>query len=244
MAKKDKQTAANVPMGIQKQTLTDSVSFAGSEAYKQLRTNIMFSLSADKKSHIIGMTSADAGDGKSTTAINLAHSLAQLKKKVLIVEADMRRPFMAQRLDLKAEPGLSDLLAGQADAKEILQIVNGDNTRFYAISAGSLPPNPSELLTSPRMKRYLSFFETTFDYIILDLPPINLVTDAAALSKEVDGSVIVIRENTTTMRSVKEAAEKLRIVDGKLLGFVMNDVKPKRGYGYKYNYDNYYSSSK
>ncbi|MCF0246515.1 MAG: CpsD/CapB family tyrosine-protein kinase [Ileibacterium sp.] len=242
MARKDKNTASAVPLSVQKETLADSLSFAGSEAYKQLRTNVMFSLPADKKSHVIAVTSAVAGDGKSTTAINLAYSLAQLKKKVLIIEADMRLPYMSKRLELQNAPGLSELLAGQKEANEILQTVNSE-ARFYAITAGSLPPNPAELLTSSRMKRYLNFFENTFDYIILDLPPVNLVTDAVSLAKQVDGYILVVRQDKTNLRSIKEAVEKLKIVDGKVLGFVMNDVKRKKGYGYKYHddYNGYYS---
>ena len=237
MAKKE--NTANNSHNVKKQTLTDSLSFAGNEAYKQLRTNIIFSLPGDKKSHIIGITSAEPGEGKSTTAVNLAYSLAQLKKKVLIVEADMRRPFMAQRLDLKAAPGLSELLTGQKEAKEILQRADAGDVHFYAVTAGALPPNPSELLTNRMMKRYLNLFGTTFDYIILDLPPVNLVTDAAALSKESEGYVVVARQDKNSARDLRKAIDKLKIVDGKVLGFVLNDVKPKRGYGYE-SYQKYY----
>lgn len=223
----------------QRQTLCDSLNFAGSEAYKQLRTNIFFSLpKEDKECRMIAITSAAPGDGKSTTSINLAYSMAQANKKVLLIEGDMRLPYMAKRLELEEGTGLSDYLVGSAAIEDIVRKVDV-KMPFDAIIVGSIPPNPSELLTSNRMKELLDDLGHDYDYILLDLPPVNVVTDAAGLSNWVDGYIVVVRQDKTCMHDVDNAMEKLGIVDAKVLGFVINDVRSHE-HGYKSYSNNYY----
>lgn len=219
-------------MEKQRQVLCDHLNFIGAEAYKQLRTSLIFSLPKEKDCRIVAVTSADMGDGKSTTSINLANSLAQAGKRVLIVEGDMRLPYMSERLLIEAEPGLSDYLVGNTEFSQMIQ-KTPTRISFDAITAGSLPPNPSELLTSVRMMELLQALATGYDYILLDLPPLNVVADAAALADVVDGYIMVVRQDKTNMRSVDAAMNKLDIVNGKVLGFVVNDVKTSDS-GYKY----------
>lgn len=236
MCARKRKTARTMSIDKQKKMLCDELSFAGAEAYKQLRTNIIFSLPRDKDSVVIGMTSSQMGDGKSTTSINLAYSLAQSGKKVLLIEGDMRLPYMAKRLELKETPGLSDYLAGESELSEVIQPTNV-SASFDAMSAGSIPPNPSELLSGAPMKQLLQGLHGHYDYILLDMPPLNAVTDAASLADVIDGYVLVVRQEQTSMRAVDDAMRALKIVNGKVLGFVVNDVRNhEHGYGYGNSY--------
>ena len=150
------------------------LSFSASEAYKLLRTNVMFSLAEDEDgSRIFGITSPIKGEGKSTTAINLAYSIAESAKRVLLIEMDMRLPVLHKSLPISKAPGLSDLLVGSALLTDALQ-KSGIHDDLYVITAGNLPPNPSELLGSERMKALLESFRERFDYILCDLPPITV----------------------------------------------------------------------
>lgn len=239
----------SVSLDEQKRMLCDNLSFAGAEAYKLLRTNILFSFPEEKKCKIIGVTSSMRGEGKSFTSINLAYSLAQMGKTVLLLEADMRLPNIAKRLGLNATPGLSDLLVGTANGEEVLQHV-GRFIKFFAITAGNVPPNPSELLGSARMQDCVLATADSFEYVIIDLPPVNVVSDALALSKMIDGYVFVVRQDYATRQSVTEAMNKMSIVEAKVLGFVMNAVgSGGKSYGYRkgsrygYDYGKYYGAS-
>lgn len=200
-------------------TLCENLNFAGAEAYKMLRTNLLFSLPDEKKCRVIGVTSSISGEGKSTTVINMAYTFAQAGKKVLLLEADMRRPNIARRLQLKSTPGLSNLLAGLSDA--VIQ-QSKQFSNLYVISAGDIPPNPSEMLGSHRMKSCIETLAERFDFIFIDLPPVNIVTDALSLCRIVDGFVFVVRQDYSTKAAIRDAIRQLNIVDAKLLGFVMN----------------------
>lgn len=151
----------------------------------------------------------------------------------------MRLPNVAKRMDLKTAPGLSDLLVGRASGNDVLQHVEKFKN-FFVISAGNVPPNPSELLGSRRMERCVAAFTDSFEYVIIDLPPVNVVSDALALSKLVNGYVFVVRQNYSTRQAVSEAIAKMRIVDAKLLGFVMTSV-PVSGKSYRYRRSKYYN---
>lgn len=224
--------------------LCENLSFAGAEAYKMLRTNLLFSLPDEQKCRVIGITSSVSGEGKSTTAINLAYVFAQAGKSVLLLEADMRRPNIARRLQLKSTPGLSNLLAGMSDA--VIQ-QSKQHTNLYVISAGDVPPNPSEMLGSNRMKNCIETLAQRFDFIFVDLPPVNVVTDALSLCRIVDGFVFVIRQDYSTRAAIRDAVRQLDIVGAKVLGFVMNSSgrgskNYRQGkYGkYGKNYSNHY----
>lgn len=218
--------------------LCDQLNFAGAEAYKMLRTNILFSLPDEQKCRVIGITSSISGEGKSITAINLAYTFAQTGKKVLLLEADMRRPNIAKRLKLKSSPGLSNLLAGLADG--VIQ-QSKEQQNLYIIPAGDMPPNPSELLGSSRMKSCVQTLTQRFDFVFVDLPPVNIVTDAISLCRVVDGFIFVVRQDYSSRTAVKDAMKQLTLVDAKVLGFVMNSSSSKeKSKYYRKNYKNRY----
>lgn len=222
-----------------KQTLGKQLSFAATEAYKLLRTNLLFSFPDDGKCKIVGVTSSLRGEGKSTTAINLAYSIAETGRKVLLIEADMRMPVLAERLSLPKGKGLSNVLVGMCSLREALQ-VDSTSGNLYVIPSGDIPPNPSELLGSQRMTECLNYLANTFDYILIDLPPIQAVTDSLVVSKLVNGMILVVRRNHTERRILDNTIRQLQQVDAKVLGLVMTHgevaVKNYKKYGYGYGY--------
>lgn len=239
---KRKKNQMESTLEFQQNILCNHLSFAGAEAYKLLRTNILFSFSDDdQKCKVIGVTSSERGEGKSVTSVNLAYSLAQMGKNVLLLEADMRLPNVAKRMNLKAEPGLSDLLVGRANGSDVLQHVEKFKN-FFVISAGKVPPNPAELLGSHRMEKCVEAFTDSFEYVIIDLPPVNIVSDALALTKLVGGYVFVVRQDFSTRQSVTEAIAKMHNVEAKLLGFVLTSV-PVPGKSSRYRRSKYYSGN-
>ena len=225
-----------------------NMNFAASEAYKLLRTNLTFSFSDSDNCRIIGMTSSFSGEGKSLTSINLAYTLAETGKKVLLIEGDMRLPTMAGRLGLQPSPGLSNLIAGMSGIRDVLQVYKvqeeGKNTvSFHVLVSGAIPPNPSELLGSKRMSTFLKSLRAAYDYVILDLPPVTVVTDAVLASKLVDGMVVVVRNNRAVRGALAETIRQLRLVDARILGFVFNGATESGGSYYKgkkYYKQNYY----
>ena len=222
------------------------MNFAASEAYKLLRTNLMFSFSDNENCGIIGMTSAFRGEGKSLTSINLAYTFAEAKKKVLLIEGDMRLPTMAGRLGLKGSPGLSNLIAGMSGFREVVQTFKTEAegkepVTFHVLVSGDIPPNPSELLGSNRMKVFLDSLRNAYDYVILDLPPVTVVTDAVLSSKLVDGMVVVVRSDHAVRGALSDTIRQLRLVEAKILGFVFNGASESGG-GY-YRSKNYYKQN-
>lgn len=201
-------------------TMGDHLSFAASEAYKMLRANLEFSLPNDSSCKVIGITSSLRGEGKSTTAINIAYTIAQTGKKVLLMEGDLRLPTLAKRLQIDAKPGLSNLLAGQCSGNKILQS-SGIQPNMWVCTAGSIPPNPAELLGSEQMAVTLKALSDLFDVIIVDLPPVTVVSDAAVVSKQVDGMVVVVRQDYCDRDSLASLVRQLQFAGSKILGFVM-----------------------
>lgn len=219
--------------------LGEGLNFASSEAYKLLRTNLSFALPAEKgKCRVIGITSAVAGEAKTTTSINLAYTMAQTNAHVLLVEADMRLPKASQLLNLRQEPGLSNLLAGQCSGNDVLQHA-AMMPKLYVCSAGSIPPNPSELIGSSRMSTSIKVFSEYFDVIIIDLPPVNVVSDALLLNGVVDGMLLVVRQGYCEKTALAEAISQHRFAGTKILGFVMTDVATEDKTYYKKQYGGY-----
>lgn len=210
-----------------RKTLGSNLNFAAAEAYKLLRTNLDFSLPGEKKCKVIGVTSALRGEGKSTTAVNIAYTMAQSGGKVLLIEADLRLPTLAKRVRAKSKPGLSNLLVGQCSGNDTLQrselIQN-----LWVITAGDIPPNPAELLGSSNMAATVKALADVFDVIILDLPPLTAVSDALIISKLVDGMLIVVRQDYCDRGSADEVVRQLRFVDAKILGFVMTGADTQK----------------
>ena len=220
------------------------MSFAASESYKLLRTKLQFSFTDENSSHVIGISSALSGEGKSLSAINLAHSLAELNHKVLLIDCDMRRPTLAEKLKIQKKPGLSSFLTGQSTLEGLVQYcgIPGDEDAFHVIAAGQNPPNPIELLSSVRMKKMLMGLRKSYDYIILDLPPVGEVSDAMAVAKETDGIVLVVRQNYCDRQFLSDAVRQFEFIDSRILGMVYNcatEAVSKYGKAYYKKYHKY-----
>ena len=222
------------------------ISFSASEAYKLLRTKLQFSFADDNNCRVIGLSSALSGEGKSLTSINLAYTLSQLDKKVLLIDCDMRRPTLADKLSIRKKPGLSSFLTGQSQLHELIQNcgIVPEEDAFHVITAGQNPPNPIELLSSARMTRGLNALREIYDYIILDLPPVGEVSDALAVAKLTDGMLLVVRQNYCNRLILADVVRQFEFIESRILGVIQNctyegDRKYSKGY-YKNYYRRYY----
>lgn len=221
----------------------EGISFSASEAYKLLRTKLQYSFADEKDCRIIGISSALTGEGKSLTAINLAYTLSQLDKRVLLIDCDMRRPSLAVKLPIARKPGLSGFLSGQNHLENLIQLcgIEGNEKAFHVIAAGQNPPNPVELLSSTRMEKMLNKLREVYDYVILDLPPIGEVSDALAVAKETDGILLVVRQHHCNRPALAAAVRQFEFVESRLLGVVYNcATEESAGYGNKYYNKKYY----
>ena len=211
------------------------------EAYKTLRTNTMFALAGQEGCKIILVTSSLQGEGKSISALNLAISFAEAENRVLLIDCDLRRPKLARLLRKSSRVGLSNLLLDPSLLGEVL--IPGGVDRLDVILSGDIPPNPSELLGSARMESLLAHLRKRYDYVILDTPPVNMVTDAVVLASKSDGVLFVVRAGQSERGPVTHAVEQLEYAQAKLLGFILDDVNgdgTRYGYGkYKYQYHKY-----
>ncbi len=220
-----------------KRLLNEKTRFDVKEAYKELRTNIMFSLPGGGCKKIL-LTSSVASEGKSTTNMNLAITVAETGAKVVLVDCDMRRPNVARLLGEKGDIGLSNVLVNDCTVKSAVHKTKYNN--LDVLYAGKIPPNPAELLSSDKMKELVNTLSAEYDYIFFDTPPINLVTDAALISSLADGVVLVSRQFVTERKLLLQAVEKLKFVNAKIIGVVLNDVGMlKSGYGAYGKYKRY-----
>lgn len=215
------------------------------EALKTLRTSLLFS-TTEKGSKAILVTSAGPGEGKSTVASHIAASLADVGQRTLLVDADMRRPKIHVILGLNDDPGLSNLLVGQAKASEVIRHVLHPN--LWVITAGTLPPNPAELVGGARFKAVLASLHQHFDWIVIDSPPVMAVTDAALIGHTAHAAVFVVEAETTKRQNARKAIEQLDRAKAKIVGVVLNRVDFKANpfyYSayYRPEYSSYYASS-
>lgn len=219
----------------------DNLSFAAREAYKRLRTNVMISLPNEGKCRVIGVTSSAPHEGKSLTAVNLAYSISQLDKRVLLLDADMRKSTVHKKMALKLSPGLRDLLTGADTIDNVLQTFHSDVTgaSVDVIAGGEPCDNASELLNSKPMIKLLSALTNVYDYVIVDLPPVGAVIDAVSVSKHLDGMLVVVRENYCTNNMLTDTLRQLDFAGINILGFVLNGAL--EGAGKKYKYGKYSS---
>ena len=223
--------------------LSEKSPFAVQEAYKALRTSLIFS-TAQEGCQVILVTSSEQGETKSTTAVNLGLSFAQNKSRVLLIDCDLRLPTVAQKLKLEDTPGLTDMLVGRAKASEaIKRLSNG----LYVLPAGTLPPNPAELLGSKTMGLLIEQMKPNFDQIILDTPPLNALSDALVLTPYSSGVVLVTRQGMTSGKSLRAAVQKLEFADAHIYGVVLTGNKTEKrggkGYGYGYGYHKSYEKA-
>ena len=226
-------TAAEQPEAI----IGPKRSFAMAEAHKRLRTNIMFSFADESECHIIGVTSAMAHEGKSTTSINLAYDLMKAGKSTLLVDADMRLSRIGKYLGVDNAPGLSNMLVGVCRGQNVVQY-STEYDDLAVISCGDLPPNPTELLSSKRFEVVLNVLKESYEYIIVDLPPIAEVSDALIASKLMDGMIVVVRQDFVDKRILDDAIHQLNLSNARIIGLVMNCAQYETKYG-KYKYKKY-----
>ena len=236
---KQKQKDLFLPQEEVRHTLHQNLPFTAREQYKLLRTNLTFTLPEDVKCPVIGVTSSMRGEGKSTTALNLSYVLAENGKKVLLIDCDLRIPSIAKKLEIKSTPGITDYLINYKNI-DVETFKSPLLENWYVMPSGDLPPNPSELLGSAKMERRLKYLSQEFDYIILDLPPVNLVSDALAISKYLSGLIVVIRQEYTQKKEVESCFRQLRLANVRVLGCVINDATSGSGYYNKYKYRKYY----
>lgn len=228
--------------GAVKTVLHKDLDFTSTEQYKVLRTNLKFTLPEGVKCPIIGITSSMRGEGKSTTAVNLSYVLAESGKKVLLIDGDMRIPSIAKKMDINGDYGLTNYLM-KTEIRPLDTLKSSVLDNWYIMPAGELPPNPSELIGSRRMGSLLNTMAEEFDYIVVDLPPVNIVSDAMAISGHITGLVVVVREDYTEKSEIERCFRQLKLSNVKVLGCVLNGAKHDGGaYGKykKYKYYKYY----
>lgn len=208
------------------------------EQFKTLRTNIEFA-QLDRQLKSILVSSSIPAEGKSTVASNLGYAIAQTDKKVLIVDADLRKPTVHRTFKLNNEQGLTTLLS-TADLKFNQVVQHSRELNLYFLPSGPIPPNPSELLGSGRMSRLMKELNQYFDIVIYDAPPITAVTDPQILATKVDGVVLVVRQGYSRKEEVKKAKTALDNVNANILGYVMNgkNINDSSGYYAYYGYEN------
>jgi len=212
---------------------------SASEAYRALRTRIKFSRLDKDMLKTILITSPISQEGKTTTSINLAGSFAQANYKTIIIDADLRKPRIHSVFNQKRYPGFTDYFFGQATFQEILRKSEVNNL-FY-ITAGTIPPNPSEILSSTQMESFLEKLKNDFDYIIIDSPPVIAVTDSEIISSLVDGTLLVVSANNTEMELMEKAVQLLSHEHSSFIGVLLNNFTYRSGYGSYYKYYYYYS---
>lgn len=220
----------------------EQLSFAAKEAFKRLRTNLVMAFpTEDTSCHLIGVTSAQPSDGKSTIAINLAYSLAELGKRTLLIDADMRRSSIHVKARIEKTPGLSNLMTDSNSITAALrQYESSTGISFSIIPGGDVPPNPSELLNSKRMETLLQTLATAYEYIVIDLPPIGAVVDAVSVARAIDGMLVVIRENACPKGLLADCMQQLDYAGVNVLGFVVNGALEGSGKKYQYGKSGYY----
>lgn len=223
----------------QKQILSDDSKFAIIEGYKTARTNLMFSLAA-KDSKIVAVTSWSKSDGKSTAVSNLSVSLSKLGSKILLIDADLRKPNVHNLLKLNNKIGLSDVLGkfhsfSDAVQKDVLPCLD-------VLTSGAIPPNPSELLASKQLKALVAEIKELYDYILFDTPPIGIVTDALMIKDDIAGYVAIIRESVSSHGDIEKLLQNISLAGSSVLGFIKSGCTPHDGksrYGKKYGYEYY-----
>ncbi len=232
--------------------IQSSLKFRIEEAYRAIRTNIVLSI-MKKGCKVIVVSSSNPNEGKTTTTVNLAVTISQADQRVLLIDGDLRKPKIHQYFSLSNSPGLTNYLSDKVSGRRGNDIFNVIHATEYenlsVLCSGSIPPNPAELLGSELMSDFIQDVSRDYDYIIIDTPPLNVVSDAMPIIRESDGVILVVRQNQTTHPDLQKALSSLDFIDAKILGFVVNFVESKAsrysskyygksGYG-KYGYGKY-----
>ena len=212
-----------------------------SEAYRSLRTSLMYSHLKQDVGNVILVSSPGPGEGKTTTIVNLAITYANLGKKTILVDCDLRKPVTHKIFNLERDPGITKYLSGNSDnIEEIINNTEVDNLSM--ITCGIVPPNPSEILASSKMEKFIEKLKGEFDIILIDSPPLLAVTDSFVITKFADQFILVVRAGQTEKGGLDRSLDQMKQVGVNFSGVVMNDVDESNSYGkgYYYNYYQYY----
>lgn len=234
MAKKQERTGTQTH-AVSLITLIDPSSPI-SEQYRTIRTNIQFASSADKQIKTLVVTSSGPAEGKTTTSGNLAVVFAKSGQRVLLVDADMRKPTVYKTFNLNNASGLSTVLSTSTSVLEVAQKTVIDN--LSVLTSGPKPPNPSELLGSARMNQVIEEAKKLYDVVIFDMPPVVAVTDAQIMASKADGTILVVRENVARKEFLTKARDLLNMVQARIIGVVYNGAEHSKDSGYYYYYGN------
>ena len=220
--------------------INDNAPFAYVEAFNSLRTNLDYLATTNKYKTIL-VTSSGPWDGKSTVLINLAAAMANSGKRVILVDADFRKASLSTYLKIsRSAPGITSVVAQDKPLQNV--IVHKPELKFDVLTVGALPPNPAELVGSTAMMNILQLLSALYDFVLVDSPPVSVVTDAAILSRLVDGVVLVARADETTKQALNVSKKNLEDVNANILGVVLNDFNP-RAHAYGSDYRGYSSYS-
>ena len=230
--KKKENAASHGP----KPRLHSGSSFAIKEAYNSIRTKLIFT-GKGEKCPVFAVTSSLASDGKSTNAVSLAVSFAMADQRVLLIDADMRKPSVHRYFNLECRNGLSEILAGLTSE---IKLRDTEVPNLSILTAGQVPPNPAELLGSKQMDALLTYVRKYFDYVIIDTPPVNIVTDTCVIAEKITGYICIVQSGKNHIRDVSDAVHHLREMNGNIVGLVLNDPDNRASAHYSYNYKKYY----
>ncbi len=224
------KTPASSNQNKQTQSSGRKASFAVVEAYKSIRTNLQFLL-AQSEGKVVAFSSAGAGEGKSTTTVNVAITFSQLGGHVLLIDADLRKSSVHKKLKLENTNGLANVLVGFSSFEDAVEHINDS---LDVMTAGPYPPNPSELLGSKQFADFIEFCRKKYDYVFIDTPPINVVADALALAPAIDGMVFIVRDFVTPYDALEHALDAAEFANVTILGTIMNGVNAKKNRRYSY----------
>lgn len=225
-----------------KKILSQESPFIVKEAYSAIRTNLLF-MQKGEKCPVFVVTSPTANNGKTINSINFAISFAQMGKKTLLIDSDMRNPTIHRMFSIPVKNGLSEILAGLTDN---ITVSKTEIENLSVLTGGKIPPNPAELISSSRMDKMLEFVKEHYDCVFIDTPPVNLVTDATVFAQKTTGYILIVKADATDIAEVKSAVASIDNIGGNILGFILNDVTSgghkyysyykKYDYKYKYSY--------
>lgn len=220
--------------------ITENKNFSIIEAYKAIRANLNFAITNPGCKKIM-ICSSYSGEGKTTTCVNLAITIAETNSSVLLIDCDLRKSRIHKMLDLDNEIGISAYLSNRAELTDVIKETTIPN--LNVITSGKTPPNPAELLSNGKMEELFKICGHIADYIILDTPPLCVVSDALPLSKKCDGVILVVQHMKTTHPGIKEAISKLKFAEANIAGMILNDIKINGNYKSFQKYGKYYKNS-
>ena len=216
--------------------LTSDSPFAIKEAYNSIRTKLIFT-GKGEKCPVFAVTSPLASDGKSTAAVSLAVSIAMAEQRVLLIDADMRKPSVHRYFGAECRNGLSEILAGLSSE---INLRPTDVDMLSILTSGQIPPNPAELLGSKQIDVLLDYARQYFDYVIIDTPPVNIVTDSTVIADKITGYLMVVQSGKNHMQDVTDAVQQIEEMNGNIVGIILNDPENKTAAHYSYRYNKYY----